>query len=236
MVTEADGLLPERYLNMLLGILDLESATVEDIMIPRNEIVGIDLDDPLPDIVTLLRNSPHTRLPVYNKSIDQVVGIIHLRNVLTLMHDAEFDHNLITAQCDKIHFVPENTPLHRLMMDFKEEGLNIGLVVDEYGDVLGLVTLADLLREFVGEITVGSLDVRPQKDGGCIVDASITIRELNRINHWSLPTEGPKTLNGLIIELMETIPGSGTSLKLYDHPLEIIKADGNAVRLVRFYP
>ena len=235
-VTEAGGLMPERYQKMLLGILDLESATVEDIMIPRNEIVGIDIEDPLPEIIATIKNSPHTRLPVYNKSVDQVIGIIHLRQILSIINDSDFDKSSLTAHLNNIFFIPENTSLHALLINFKQEKIRIGLAVDEYGDVLGLVTLSDLLQEIVGEITTGSLDVQQQKDGSFLVDASITVRELNRITHWELPTEGPKTLNGLIIEMMETIPGAGTSLKLHDYPLEIIKADSNAVKLVRFYP
>ena len=234
-VAEAGGLLPERYQNMLLGILDLESATVEDIMIPRNEIIGIDLDDPLPEIRAVIKNSPHTRLPVFDKTIDQVIGMVHLRQILSLVDADDFDNNTLRAHLTKAMFIPENTPLDRLLLNFKTEGSRIGLVVDEYGDVVGLATLEDLMQEIIGEIATNSLDVQKQSDGSYLVDASITIRELNRITNWSLPTEGPKTLNGAIIEFMETIPEAGTSLKLYGHPLEIVKANGNAVKLVRFY-
>lgn len=235
-VAEAGALLPDKYQNMLLGLLDLESATVEDVMVPRNEIVGIDLDDPLEKIITDIRCSKNTRLPVYKKSIDKVIGILHLRQILTLLSTKDFDKKLLVANISKAYFIPDSTPLHQQLLNFKEEGLRIGLVVDEYGDVLGLVSLEDLLQEIVGEITTGAMEVQRQKDGGYLVDASITIRELNRITNWALPTEGPKTLNGLIIEFMETIPKPGTSMKLYDYPLEIKKADKNTVKLVLFYP
>jgi len=235
-VAEASAMIPERYQNMLLSVLDLESATVEDIMIPRNEIVGIDLDDPLEDIVEQIRSSKHTRLPVYRKSIDKVFGLLHLRKILILMSRGDFTKETLAKNLDKIYFIPENMPLHQLLLNFKREQLRFGLLIDEYGDVQGLVTLEDLLQEIVGEFTTTSLDVTPQKDGSYLVDASITLRELNRITGWALPTEGPKTLNGLIIEYLETIPEPGTSLRLFAHRLEITEMEGNAIRQCRFYP
>jgi len=228
--------LPQRYQNMLIGILDLESATVEDIMTPRNEIVGIDLEDPIEQIITQLKNSPYTRLPVYKKSIDRVIGFLHLRKMLFLVNEKDFSKQVITNNLIKPTFIPISTPLHKQVHAFKEEKVRIGLVVDEYGDVEGIITLDDLLQEIVGELTLDEPDVQKQKDGSFLVDGSVTIRELNRITHWDLPTDGPKTLNGLIIEFMEMIPEPGTSLKLYGYPLEIIKRDGNAIKLVKFHP
>ncbi|WP_031435464.1 HlyC/CorC family transporter [Methylomarinum vadi] len=235
-VSDAEDLMPARYRNMLLGILDMESASVEDIMTPRNEIVGIDLEDPIEKIIEQLQNSPHTRLPVYKKSIDRVIGFLHLRNVLSQTSHADFNKQNITDHLSKPFFIPVNTPLHKQIQCFKAEKLRIGLVVDEYGDVQGLVTLDDLLQEVIGELIIDEADVTRQKDGGYLVDASITIRELNRITKWDLPIEGPKTLNGLIIEFMETIPEPGTSVNLYGYRLEIIKRDENAIKLVRFHP
>lgn len=236
-VAEAGAMIPERYQNMLLSVLDLESATVDDIMIPRNEIVGIDLDASLEEICELIRTSKHTRLPIYRKSIDKVFGLLHLRKILIRMSQSDLNKETLAKNLDRIYYVPENMPLHQLLLNFKREGLRFGLVIDEYGDVLGLVTLEDLLQEIVGEFTTtSSPDVRKQKDGSYLVDASITLRELNRITDWALPTEGPKTLNGLIIDYLETIPEAGTSLKLFQHRLEITKMEGNAIRHVRFYP
>ena len=234
-VSEADNLIPDKYRNMLLGILDLESATVEDIMTPKNEIIGIDLENPIEEIIIQLRNSPHTRLPVYKKNLDRIIGVIHLRKVLSHINDEHFDKQMICKKLMKPYFIPESTPLHKQMHNFKVEKLRLGLVVDEYGDVQGLVTLEDLLQEIVGEITAEPFEVLKQKDGSYLVDGSITIRELNRITHWSLPTEGPKTLNGLVIEHMEMIPEPNTSVKLFGHNLEIIKLDGNAIKLVKFH-
>ncbi len=235
-ITEAESLMPLRYQKMLLGILDLESATVEDIMTPRNEIVGIDLEASIEDIITQIKTSPHSRLAVYKKSIDRVVGFLHLRNVLVLVNKDNFDKQSIINLLIKPAFIPENTPVHTQMLRFKNEKIRIGLVVDEYGDVQGLVTLDDLLQEIVGELIADDEIARKQSDGSYLIDASITVRELNRVMNWSLPTEGPKTLNGLIIDFMETIPKSGTSIKLQGHPLEIIKRNENAVKLVKFLP
>ena len=235
-ITEAESLMPVRYQKMLLGILDLESATVEDIMTPRNEIVGIDLEDSIEDIITQIKTSPHTQLAVYKKSIDRVVGFLHLRKVLILVNQVNFDKQAIINLLSKPSFIPESTPVHAQMLRFKSEKMRIGLVVDEYGDVQGLVTLDDLLQEIVGELITDDVTARQQSDGSYLVDANITVRELNRLMQWSLPTEGPKTLNGLIIEFMETIPEPKTSIKLHGYPLEIIRRDENAVKLVKFLP
>lgn len=235
-ISDAESLMPVRYQKMLMGILELESATVEDIMTPRNEIVGIDLDQPIEDIVAQIKTSPHTRLPVYKTSIDRIIGFIHLRKILILINQEDFDKQTIINCLDKPSFIPESTPVHNQMHRFKHEKIRIGLVVDEYGDVLGLVTLDDLLQEIVGELITEDVAVRAQSDGSYLVDANITIRELNRVMQWSLPTEGPKTLNGLIIEFMETIPETGTGIKLHGYPLEIIKRDENTVKLVKFLP
>jgi Mg2+/Co2+ transporter CorB len=233
-ITEAESLMPVRYQKMLLGILDLESATVEDIMTPRNEIVGVDLEQPIEDIIAQIKISPHTQLAVYKKNIDRIVGFLHLRKVLVLVNQENFDKHTIMGLLSKPVFIPESTPVHTQMLNFKSEKSRIGLVVDEYGDVQGLVTLDDLLQEIVGELLTDENTARKQSDGSYLVDANITVRELNRVTQWSLPTEGPKTLNGLIIEFMETIPEQGTSIELHGHPLEIIKRDENSVKSVKF--
>jgi Mg2+/Co2+ transporter CorB len=236
-ITEAESLMPLRYQKMLLGILDLESITVEDIMTPRKEIVGIDLELPIKDIVESIKTSPHTRLPVYNKSIDRIIGFLHLRHALVEVNKIDFDKQTIINLLSKPVFIPESTPVHTQMLRFKAEKIRIGLVVDEYGDVQGLVSLDDLLQEIVGElITDETPAARKQSDGSYLVDANISVRELNRMMQWGLPTEGPKTLNGLIIEFMETIPEPGISVNLHGHHAEIIKCDNNAVKLVKFLP
>lgn len=235
-VANAKDLIPVRYQNMLLGILDLESASIEDIMTPRIEITGIDMEAPIASVIQQIHSSPHTVLPVYNKSIDRVIGFLHLRLVLARINCGEFNKQYIIDNLQKPFFIPESTPLHQQIQNFKAEKCRVGLVVDEYGDVQGLVTLDDLLQIIVGELTTEETDVSIEKDGSYLVDGSVTIRDLNRITQWSLPIEGPKTLNGLVTEYMETIPESGTSLRLYGHRLEIIKCDENTIKLVKFYP
>ncbi len=235
-VAEAGARLPFRYHNMLLSILDLESATVEDVMVPRHEIVGINLDDSIESITEQIKTSPHTRLPVYKKSIDNVIGVLHIRKLLPNIATHELTKERIRESLEDIYFVPENTPLHQLLADFRQKNRRFALVVDEYGDVLGLVTMEDIMQELVGELTVGPARVQQYPDGSFLVDGGISIRDLNRMTGWHLPTKGPKTLNGLIMEHLETIPSPGTSLKLNGFRVEIIEMDGNAVKKVKFFP
>jgi Mg2+/Co2+ transporter CorB len=234
-VSNTDSLLPKKYQNMLVGILDLETATVEDVMVPRNEIVGLDIEAPLDELVAQIKASPHTQIPVYKKSINRVIGILHLRKVLPHINDKNLDKKWLYRALNKTYFIPESTPLHSQLMNFKIEKNRMGLVVDEYGEVQGVVTLEDLLQEIVGEIITGSSDVRIQEDGSYLVDASVTLRDLNRLTGWSFPTKGPKTLNGLIIEFLETIPIRETSLVLSGYRLEILEVDEHAVQMVKFY-
>jgi Mg2+/Co2+ transporter CorB len=232
--TRSQGnLSPNHYHDMLLSILNLESASVEDIMTHRNDIIGIDLEYPLETIIREIQHSPHTRLPVYKKNIDRVIGFVHLRTMLSQLNQPDFDKQNITENLKKPFFIPAGTSIQRQMQNFKAEKQRIGLVVDEYGDVLGLLTRDDLLQEIVGELVSEEPLIKIQEDGSQLVDAGITIRELNRFMQWSLPTEGPKTLNGLIIEYLETIPEPGISINLLGHPLKIIHCDENTVKLVK---
>ena len=239
-VNEAGALIPRRHQRMLLNILDLENVTVEDIMIPRNEIIGIDLDGDADDILRLLTTSQHTRLPIYRENIDHVLGIIHVRNALHLIAHKNLTKQSILGIAREAYFVPEGTSLHTQLLNFQRQKRRIALVVDEYGDILGLVTLEDILEEIVGEFTTDAAaamrDVHPQEDGSFLVDGSANIRELNRLMDWGLPTDGPKTLNGLIIEHMEFIPEPGTSLLLAGYPVEIVQTSANAVKTAKIYP
>ncbi|HEY0634073.1 MAG TPA: HlyC/CorC family transporter [Gammaproteobacteria bacterium] len=239
-VNEAGAMIPKRHQQMLLSILDLEKVTVEDIMVPRNEIAGIDIDAPWEDIQKQLATSQHTRLPVYRGSIDNVIGILHLRNVLGLRRSGELGKEELLKLIRDTYFIPEGTELNTQLLNFQHQRRRIGLVVNEYGDILGLVTLDDILEEIVGEFTTDpsaeSKDIHPQADGSFLVDGSANIRELNRIMRWDLPTDGPKTLNGMIIEYLETIPEPGTSLLLSGYPLEIVQSTANAVKTVRIDP
>jgi Mg2+/Co2+ transporter CorB len=239
-VNEAGAMIPRRHQKMLLSILDLESVTVEDIMIPRNEITGIDLDDDWDDIVTVLEESPYTKLPVYHGSIDKVEGFLHLRKVIPLMSDKDFDAEALNRVIREPYFIPEGTVLNTQLLNFQREKRRYGLVVDEYGDIMGLVTLEDILEEIVGEFTSDpsslNKNIHPQEDGSYLIDGTAHIREINRTLGWNLPVDGPRTLSGLIIEHMETIPEPGTSLLLHGHPVEIIQTIDNVVKTARIDP
>lgn len=239
-VNEAGAMIPQRHQKMLLSILDLEKVTVEDIMVPRSEIIGLNLDDDWETIEKQIRTSQHTRLPVFRGDINNVQGFIHLRNVLALRRQKELSKEDLESLIRETYFVPEGTALNTQLLHFQHQRRRIGLVVDEYGDIQGLVTLDDILEEIVGEFTTdpaaSSKDIHPQEDGTFLVDGSVNIRELNRIMHWDLPTDGPKTLNGMITEYLETIPEPGTSLLLEGYPIEILQTSSNTVKTVRIDP
>ncbi len=239
-VLESHGPLPKRYRRMLLSVLDLESVTVEDIMVPRNEVIGIDLDDDWDDILQQLAGSQYARLPVYRESLDHVVGYVHLRKMPRLLLQETFTREDLDKAIREPYFIPASTTLNRQLFNFQHQKRRFGLVVNEYGDILGLVTMEDLLEEIVGEFTTDPADsikdVFPQEDGSFLVDGSATIREINRSMGWQFPTDGPKTLNGLIIEYLESIPEPGTTVKLAGYPVEVVQTTGNAVKMARVYP
>ncbi len=235
-VHEAGARISSRYRSMLLSILDLEMVTVDDVMVPHNEIVGIDLDKTDEEIEMIISDSQHTRLPVYRDNIDQVVGILHLRTLANLAPRALAKDSL-QQLLEEPYFVPEGTPLSRQLVQFQRRRERIALVVDEYGDIQGIVTLEDILEEIVGEFTTDPADegsdVVSEGSDFFLVDATANIRELNRSQDWELPTDGPKTLNGLIVELLETIPAPGTRLEVNGYPIEIVETDDNRVRTAR---
>jgi Mg2+/Co2+ transporter CorB len=235
-VHEAGARISSRYRNMLISILDLEKVTVDDVMVPHNEIIGIDLDSEDGEIEAIVNHSQHTRLPVYRDTIDQVVGILHLRKLANLAQQDLNKDNLQRLLSDP-YFVPEGTPLSTQLVQFQRRRERIALVVDEYGDIQGIVTLEDILEEIVGEFTTDPADdeedVVSEGADTFIVDATANIRELNRSQNWDLPTDGPKTFNGLIVELLETIPAPGTCLKINGYDVEVIETDDNRIRSVR---
>ena len=239
-VVEAGAMIPKRHQNMLLSILDLEKVEVEDIMIPRNEVEGIDLEDPIGDIIRYFRNCPYSRLPVFDGGIDHIIGVIRVRHAMYSLSKEEITIQTIRDLCDAPYYIPEGTPLNKQLLNFQHNRQRIGLVVDEYGDLLGMVTMADLLEEIVGEFTTDPTDsiqeVQSQADGSYLVSGSANVKELVRRFHWQLPTDGPRTINGLIIEYMETIPEPGTSLLLQGYPVEILQTQDNAVRMIRIQP
>ncbi len=236
-VNEAGALIPRRHQKMLLSILDLEQVTVNDIMVPRSDMEGVDLNDSWTEIVAQISASHHTRLPVYRDGPDNIVGVLRLRDALPLLASGEFDKDKLLQIVQEAYFVPEGTPLNTQLLNFQGQKQRFGLVVNEYGDIQGLVTLEDILEEIVGEFTTDlsamMRDVRPQRDGSFLVDGGANIRHLNRIMHWELPTGGPKTLNGLVTEYLEAIPEPGISFRIGTYLIEIIQTSGNTVKTLK---
>ncbi|WP_297897460.1 CNNM domain-containing protein [Shewanella sp.] len=240
-VHEAGALIPQRHQEMLLSILDLEKVTVEDIMVTRSDIYAINVNDEFKVINRQVIQSPHTRVLVYRDTIDDAVGFIHLRDALRLQSKKQFSKSSLLRAVKELYFIPEGTPLNVQLANFQHNKERIGLVVDEYGDIQGLVTLEDILEEIVGDFTTSMIatpseDITVQQDGSYLIDASISIRDLNKEMKWNFPTDGPKTLNGLILEYLEEIPSENTSLRLAGYPLEVIEVADNMVKTVRLIP
>lgn len=238
-VYDAGARISGKYRQMLLSILDLEKVTVDDVMVPHNEIIGIDLDNNIQQIITLLHDSDHTRLPVYKDTIDNVQGILHLRKLANIFTQPDFTKDKLEKLLEEPYFVPEGTPLSTQLMQFQKARRRFALVVDEYGDIQGIVALEDILEEIVGEFTTDPAadeeDVVQETENSWLVNGMANIRELNKLMSWNLPTTGPKTVNGLIVEQLQTIPESGTDLRINRHRIEIIETRRNRVRLARFY-
>lgn len=226
--------------NMLLGVLDLERATVLDAMLPRQNIKGIDLNDSWQSIFKQLKTSPYSKLPVYRDNIDHVVGILHVRHVIGLDLKTA-PREILQKVLVEPYFIPETTSLQQQLVNFQQRSEHMGLVVDEYGDIQGLVTVEDILEEIVGEfnnLSQPSVHTETQKleDGSFIVNGSMTIRDLNRNLDTRFSTHGPKTLSGLITEYLEAMPVAHIAVKIKDYPIEILEVDDNAVKKARLYP
>lgn len=241
LVNESGTLIPRKHQDMLIGILDLEKVTVDDIMVPRNEIVGIDIDESLDDIFALIRASQHTRMPVFKGDINNIIGILHLRNMSRVLANEEPNKAQLLQVCREPYFIPESTPLNTQLLHFQKQKRRIGIVVDEYGDVQGIATMEDILEEIVGEFTTdysssSSSDITPQEDGYFLIDGTATVRAINKSLNWNLPVNGPKTINGLVIEALETIPEYPVCLKLSQHQIEIRQIKDNIVKTIRISP
>jgi Mg2+/Co2+ transporter CorB len=239
-VTEAAPVIPARHRQMLLSILDLGRITVNDIMIPRQEISGIDVSESWEDILAQLRQTPHTRLPVYEGELDNLIGLLHMKRVANELVRGTLSRDKLIeiARTREPYFVPEDTALSVQLGFFQRNRRRLAFVVNEYGDIEGLVTLEDILEEIVGEFTtdpatITHKDVHTERPGVYIVNASATIRALNRALGWQLPTSGPKTINGLLLEHLETIPDSGTMVRVGNYEFEVLQSGDNAVRTVR---
>ncbi|HKK02861.1 MAG TPA: HlyC/CorC family transporter [Gammaproteobacteria bacterium] len=239
-VSESGTIIPKRHQRMLISLLELQDVTVDDIMVPRNEIDALDIDDSWEDLLEQLTESRHTRLPVFRGDLDQVIGILHLRSVMIELRDGRLTREDLQSKALEPYFVPEGTALHTQLVNFQRAKRRLALVVDEYGDIQGIVTLDDILEEIVGEFTTDPADiyreVQPEEGGSFMVSGAANVRELNRSMGWRLPTDGPKTLNGLILERLETIPAAGATLQLAGYQLEIVQTTENGVRAVRLHP
>jgi Mg2+/Co2+ transporter CorB len=238
-VSETSGLIPDAHREMLLSILDLEKVTVDDIMVPRNEIIGIDLEDNWSDTLKQITNMSYTRIPIYAGNIDNLIGIAQLRKILPLLMDDNFNQDSLARLTRQSYFIPEGTPLTTQLINFRKNKRRMGFVVDEYGDIQGLVAIEDILEEIVGEFTTDPTALHQpfyqDDDGSYLIDGSTHIREINRHLNVNLPSDGPRTLNGLILEHMEFIPDAGTSLKLNHYPLEIMQVKNNMVKTARLF-
>ncbi|WP_308366860.1 MULTISPECIES: HlyC/CorC family transporter [unclassified Microbulbifer] len=239
-VFESGALLPSKHKGMLLNVLDLDQATVEDIMIPRNEVVGLDTENSAEEILQQLAESSYTRLPVYEGDINRVVGILHLRRAAQILRDGPetFSADQLKSYTDEPYFVPEATPLPTLLMNFQKKKRRMGLVVDEYGEVMGIVTLEDLLEEIVGDFTASPVpsedeEIVAQSDGWYLIEGGTSIRDINRTLHWELPTDGPKTFNGLALEHLESIPDGNISFYLGSYRVEIVEMSEKMIARAR---
>jgi len=238
-VYESGGRIPRRRHGMLMNILDLERVTVDDILVPRHELVGLDIEDDLDDILLQISSAAHTRLPVYKHDVDNIVGILHLRSTGKLIGIEELNKSALLQETSEPYFIPESTPLHTQLFNFQKKKERMAVVVDEYGAVRGIITLEDILEEIVGEFTTdlaaSSKDIHPQDDGSFLIDGSASIRDINRVLTWELDSSGAKTLNGLITELLESIPETAVCLNLHGYYAEIVSVKDNVIRTVKIW-
>lgn len=239
-VGDAGPHIPQRHQGMLLNILDLEQATVEDIMVPRNEIIGIDLDEDDEKLLEQLHTIAFTRIPVYQEDINNVVGILHQRNISRAIDlNGSVNRESLMQEIKEPYFTPEATPLHTQLVNFQHKKQRMGIVVDEYGVVQGIVTLEDILEEIVGEFTSNLAnqdeDIHPQQDGSNIINGTATIRDINKGLDWELPTEGPKTLNGLLLEYLESFPDANVGIQIEEYFFEILEIKDNVIQTVRAF-
>lgn len=238
-VYESGTHLPVRHQNMLVNILDLEKVSVSDIMVPRSEVVGINIEDSIDEIMQTIVNSHHTRLPVFKDNLNNVVGFLHMRSTAKLIRLDKVNKAELMQLTRESYFAHESTSLHTQLVNFQKLKRRIAMVVDEYGDVQGIVTLEDILEEIVGNFTTSMADetdeIHPQQDGSYLIDGSANIREINRALDWDLPTDGAKTLNGLLTEFLQNIPESNVGIELFFYRAEVIQVKDNMIKNVRMW-
>ncbi|EKM6459088.1 HlyC/CorC family transporter [Cronobacter dublinensis] len=241
-VHESRSQISRRNQDMLLSVLDLEKVSVSDIMVPRNDIVGIDINDDWKSIVRQLTHSPHGRIVLYRESLDDAIGMLRIREAWRQMNEKkEFTKEVMLRAADEIYYVPEGTPLSVQLVKFQRNKKKVGLVVNEYGDIQGLVTVEDILEEIVGDFTTSmsptlAEEVTPQNDGSVIIEGGANVREINKAFNWRLPEEEARTINGMILEALEDIPSSGIRLRLNQYDIDILDVQENMIKQVRVTP
>lgn len=241
-VNESRSQISRRNQDMLLSVLDLEKVSVDDIMVPRNEIVGIDINDDWKAIVRQLTHSPHGRIVLYRDSLDDAISMLRVREAYRLMTEKnEFTKEVMLRAADEIYYVPEGTPLSTQLVKFQRNKKKVGLVVDEYGDIQGLVTVEDILEEIVGDFTTSmspslAEEVTPQNDGSVLIDGSANIREINKAFNWHLPEDEARTMNGMILEALEEIPAAGTRVRIGQYDIDILDVQDNMIKQVKVLP
>lgn len=239
-VYDASGKISRQYQAMLLGILDLNQLTVDDIMIPQHEVVGIDFEEPLLAMINKMKELNQDWVPVYRENMNRLIGVLYIRDIMKLWAtEIPVTKELVQQFLQEPYFVPEGTPLGTQLASFRESQDKIAFIVDEYGEIMGMITLNDILEEIVGDLKSGSTSgkrLQLQADGSYLVDGRMTIREFNRSTEWILPLRGPRTINGLIVEYLEALPHSGTAILVDDYPIEIMQVKENSVKLARVHP
>lgn len=240
LLSETKEKISSPFKKMLLRILDLEQVSVEEVMVPRSEIFGIDLDNSWEEIESELMECPHAFVPTFRGNINNPQGILNLRKVLVFMRKEALNKESLIELADEVYFIPQEATANQQLLNFRNQQQTVGLVVDEYGDIQGLITVQDIMEEIVGEFTKDVLGVNrfviPQKDGSFLVDASIDVRDLNDITEWKFPTTEARTLSGLVIEELEMIPIAGVCIRIGGYPIEVVRVSRNLIKLVKIFP
>ena len=238
-VHESESRLPKKRQGMLLNILDLEKVQVDQIMVPRNEVTGLDIEDAMEDVLEQIASAQHTRLPVYRKDIDNIVGVLHMRSAGRLIKTENLNKAAIIQETTEPYFIPDSTPLHTQLFNFQSNKLRLAVVVDEFGAVKGIVTLEDILEEIVGEFTTdladSNRDIFAQEDGSYLIDGGTSIRDINRTLSWQLDSESANTLNGVLMEVLQSIPDASVGVKLDGYYAEILQVKDNVFRTVKMW-
>ena len=237
-VLENSGdLIPKKYQDMLISVLELDKVSVDEVMTQRSEVIGIDINQPIENILSTLQNNQKDFLPVYNESLDDLRGVIDLYGITSFLSNEDKSIESLIESLDEAYFIPENTPLSTQLFNFQKNKKTVAVIIDEYGSVKGLVTIKDVLEEIVGELATDidreTLEIMEQKDGSYLIDASIPLRELNKKLNWQLPINGAKTLNGLIIDQVETIPEDNIKLEIDNYSIETVLIRNNMIKIAR---